>query len=95
MADPAESREAAIELQVRRGIRGGTQIPVYDATTEIDQNDTFGRQVFIVNTGGLDGDHTIGTVDSADIAPGKDDQAMFLQIEIGLVHLLFELVVHG
>ncbi len=61
---------------------------------QVEQYDLFRRQLFIADSAGLDGNDTLGTVYAADIAPGEEDKAVFLQLDIGIANLLFKLVIH-
>ena len=88
--DAADGRECLVQFQVGVGVAGGTEFAVGDPAVKSDDHDVFGRKLFVVDAGGLDGEDAGLAVDAADVAERIDHEAEFRQLHVGLVAFFAE-----
>ena len=62
----------------------------YFARLEVDNHHVGGFHLVIADTAGLDDDEAFLTVNTRNVAPGKDDQSLLHKVQIGLEYFLFE-----
>ena len=95
MYDAADIREGAIQFDVRRGVRGRAKRTFDNRSVQINHDHIIRRHVLIFHTRRLDNDQALFPVDTGYITPGKCDELVLWEQEIGFQHLLLELFQHS
>jgi hypothetical protein len=83
-------RELFVQLEMGCEIGRGPKFTVDDFPIEIRNDNVPGRQLIVRNAAGLDGDQSLVTIHSADIAEGIEDEAAPDEFEIRFQHLFAE-----
>lgn len=93
--DPANLAKSAIKYEVSFSIRAGLQIALDDFSGfERDDDHVFGFHDRIGNAGRFDDHVPAGAVDTADVTPGLNYEALGYELEVGVADLFFESVEH-
>lgn len=93
--DRADSRELAVEEQMRGEVRRRAEIAFDDFAVEIGDDHVLGLHGLVREAAGLDGDEASLAVDAADVAESVKNEAAADQFEVGLKDLGAEIVKHG
>ena len=91
MDDAADVREAAVELQMGRGVGGGFFV-AFDgfAARQFDDDHVGGGHDVVFDAGGFDDNQAAFAVDAADVAPGEGDEAVARQVKVGGKDFVFQ-----
>ena len=87
VGDAADLGKLTVEVQMRFGIRRGTQRALHNIAIEIEDDDVLRRQRRIIDAAGFDGPQATSAVDSGNIPPRQTDEAAGDEGMIGCTNL--------
>ena len=83
--------ECLIENKVGRSVAWGVEVAFNNlAALEVDNNHILCLHLVVAHAAGLDDNETFLAIDTWDIAPGEDNEALLHQVQIGLEYFLFQ-----